>query len=168
MTPFEPTETLRRRDPALEHPRGRLCTLLRQARSGPSRWAGVSVAVGLALTVAASTGAQEILQSVPLELEALEMHVIVGAAAPDDQVQCWLRSAGAGLRVAASVPIARGLTTGRITVLSLPLPLLDPGEQDYAIALVRGRMLLHVTPWRPLSFPGARPTAASARQPSAD
>jgi hypothetical protein len=49
-------------------------------------------------------------------------------------------------------PIAAGLASGGTTILTIPLPLLDPQEREFAVTLVRQSRELHRTEWRPI-FP---------------
>ncbi len=123
------------------------------------RWRRPALVLGLALLVAPPLAAQEILQALVLELAVLEVHAIVARARGDEQLECVLRDRGGRVRVAASQPLSAGLTSGGTTILSIPLPLLAPGETDFAVVLRRGEAVLHRTAWQPIFTPtrGARP-----------
>lgn len=110
-------------------------------------------ALTLGLAVLAATPplpAQEIYQAVVLDLTELEIHVIVARARGDEQVRCLLRDAAGRVRVAAAKPTSAGLTSGGTTILTIPLPLLEPHEGEFAVVLMRGDTELHRTGWRPL------------------
>lgn len=112
-----------------------------------------TLAFGLALvaTAAVPLAAQEIYQAVVLDLTAeQEVHVIVARARGDEQVRCLLRDAAGRVRVAGGRPVSAGLASGGTTILTIPLPLPDPGEREFAVVLLRGDAELHRTEWRPL------------------
>ncbi|MBI2466382.1 MAG: hypothetical protein HYV62_00930 [Candidatus Rokubacteria bacterium] len=111
-----------------------------------------SFALGLALiATAVPVPAQEIYQAVLLDLTAeQEVHVIVARARGDEQVRCLLRDAAGRVRVAGARPVSAGLTSGGTTILTIPLPLPNPGEREFAVVLLRGDVELHRTGWRPL------------------
>jgi hypothetical protein len=100
---------------------------------------------------------QEIYQAVVLDLTVLEVQVIVAGARGDEQVQCLLRTDSGEVRHAGARPISAGLVSGRTTILSVPLPLLNPGEREFAVALIRDRAVVTQTPWRPLFASTKRP-----------
>lgn len=112
--------------------------------------------LGIALAVATGflpvrAAAQAILQALVLDLSVLEVQVIVSGARPDDELRCLLRGAGARPREAARQRVSAGAAAGPASVVSLPLPLLDPGEREFAVHLVRGETVLARTAWRPLT-----------------
>ncbi len=116
--------------------------------------------VGLALLAAgAAAGAQEIYQAVVLDLTHLEVHVIVARARGDEQVRCFVRNPAGRVRLAGTRPVSAGLASGGTTILTIPLPLLEPGETEFAVALVRGDTELHRTGWQRISM--APPRGAS-------
>lgn len=43
-----------------------------------------------------------------------------------------------------------GLASGGTPILTIPLPLPNPGEREFAVVLLRGDVELHRTEWRPL------------------
>jgi hypothetical protein len=97
-------------------------------------------------------GAQEIVQAVVLDLTVVEVQVIVAGTRGGERLECLLRS-GPGpdrVRVAVERPVAGGFASGRTTVVSLPLPLLRPGEQEFRVRLVSDRAVLAQTEWRAL------------------
>jgi hypothetical protein len=100
---------------------------------------------------------QEIYQAVVLDLAVLEIQVIVAGARGDEQLQCLLRDEAGRVRLAGARPMSEGLASGRSTILSIPLPLLNPGEREFAVALVRRDVVVTQTPWRPLLQAGPRP-----------
>jgi hypothetical protein len=104
----------------------------------------------LVLSLSRAAGAQEIYQAVVLDLSVLEVQVIVAGARGDEEVQCLLRGQAGQVRPAGVRPVSAGLVSGRSTILSIPLPLLNPGEREFAVALVRDRVVVTQTPWRPL------------------
>ena len=53
---------------------------------------------------------------------------------------------------AGAKPLASGMASGGTTILTIPLPLLEPQEREFAVALVRQGRELHRTEWRPI-FP---------------
>ncbi|MCI0547572.1 MAG: hypothetical protein L0027_09845, partial [Candidatus Rokubacteria bacterium] len=87
---------------------------------------------------AASAAGPQIIQAVVLELTAIEVQVIVADARGDEQLQCFLRRADGRTRLGSVGPLSSGLVSGSSTLLSVVLPLLDPGEMEFAVALVRG------------------------------
>ncbi|HSE96141.1 MAG TPA: hypothetical protein VLD61_09620 [Methylomirabilota bacterium] len=112
--------------------------------------------VGIALAVITGllpvrAGGQAILQALVLDLSVLEVQVIVSGARPDDELRCLLRGAGGHPREAARQRVSAGSASGPASVVSLPLPLLDPGEREFAVHLVRGETVLARTTWRPLA-----------------
>ncbi|MGH7266446.1 MAG: hypothetical protein ACREMB_16610 [Candidatus Rokuibacteriota bacterium] len=113
----------------------------------------------LLLAAAPGAGAQEILQAVVLELAVAEVHVIVARARGDEHVECLVRDRNGRVRVVGREATADGLTSGGTTILSIPLPLLDPRETEFAVALVRRDTELRRTEWRPIfrSPPRASP-----------
>lgn len=119
-----------------------------------TRAAVLSFAV--ALVAAAPLAAQEIYQAVVLELAVPEVHVIVARAHGDERVQCLLRDTSGRIRIAGTQPISTGLASGGTTILTIPLPLLDPGETEFAVTLLRGGTEIHRTEWRPLFRTSAR------------
>lgn len=124
--------------------------MVRHATEGPIR-VGLALGLGL-LTVAPRASAQEIYQAVVLDLTVLEVQIIVVGARGDDQVRCLLRDAAGRIRVAGSQPVSAGMASGRSTLLSIPLPLLRPGEGEFAVELARGDSPVTRTEWKPL-FP---------------
>jgi hypothetical protein len=115
------------------------------------------LALGLAgslLAAAPPTPGQDIIQAHVLDLSVLEVQVIVTGARGDDQVRCLLRDAGGRVRVGGSQRVGAGATTGRTTVVAIPLPVLDPGEREFSVTLVRGETMLARTDWRRLPGPG--------------
>jgi len=113
----------------------------------------LAVAGGLALVFVPAGRGQEILQALVLDLSVLEVQVIVTGARPDDELRCLLRGAGGRTREAARERVAAGAASGPASVVSLPLPLLDPGEREFAVHLLRGETVLARTSWRPLPPP---------------
>ncbi len=117
------------------------------------RW-GAALLVALGLVVApARLPAQEIYQAVILDLSDVEVHVTVARARGDEQVRLLLRDTSGRVRQASATPISTGLASGGTTILTIPLPLLDAQEREFAIALVRGGTELHRTVWRPIFRP---------------
>ncbi len=114
-----------------------------------SRGAGALIAAFLLLS-APSGGAQEIIQAQVLDLTVLEVQVIVTRTQSDDQLRCLLRDAAGRIRVAGTERVAAGAASGRTTVVSIPLPVLNPQETEFAVTLVRGDTVLDRTEWRPL------------------
>ncbi len=108
--------------------------------------------VGL-LVVPARLPAQEIYQAVILDLADLEVHVTVARARGDEQVRLFLRDTTGRVRVTGTTPVSAGLASGGTTILTIPLPLLDAKETEFAVALVRGQTELHRTEWRPIFRP---------------
>lgn len=118
------------------------------------------LALALACALLATTAppalpaaAQEIIQAQLLDLTVLEVQVIVAGARGDDEVRCLLRGAGGRVRVGGVERVARGASSGRTTVVEIPLPVLEPGEREFAVALVRGETEISRTAWRPLASP---------------
>ncbi len=110
--------------------------------------------LGVGLLVApARLPAQEIYQAVILDLADLEVHVTVARARGDEQLRLLLRDTGGHVRQASLTPISTGLASGGTTILTIPLPLLDARETEFAVALVRGGTELHRTEWRPIFRP---------------
>lgn len=113
--------------------------------------------VGLVLlAVAPELGAQEILQAVVLELAVPEIHVIVARARGDEHIECLVRDGAGRVRVVGRQPTSAGLTSGGTTLLSIPLPLLNPQETEFAVTLVRRDTELRRTDWRPMFRPPPR------------
>lgn len=108
------------------------------------------LAAGFVVALLAPAAAQEIVQAVLLDLTTVEVQVIVAGTRGDEHVRCLVRAAADGVRAVAERAVASGVTSGRTTMLSLPLPLLDGGEREFAVVLVRGERVLARTPWRPL------------------
>jgi hypothetical protein len=109
--------------------------------------------VGLATTLVVAPivlEAQEIVQAVVLDLTAIEVQVIVAGTRSDDRVQCLVRDGADRVRTVAERPVSSGFTSGRTTVVSLPLPLLAVGEREFAVVLLREGAELGRTGWRPL------------------
>lgn len=79
--------------------------------------------------------------------------MIVAATRGDERLQCLVRGAADRVRVAGERPIAAGFTSGRTTVVSLPLPLLEAGEREFAVAIVRNGTVLASTEWRAIFRP---------------
>lgn len=96
-------------------------------------WPAAAVLLGVALLWAPGRG-QEILQAVVLDLTVVEVQVIVAATRGDERLQCLVRGAADRVRVAVERPIAAGFTSGRTTVVSLPLPLLEAGDLPAAVS----------------------------------
>jgi predicted subunit of tRNA(5-methylaminomethyl-2-thiouridylate) methyltransferase len=105
--------------------------------------------VSACLAAPAPVPAQEIVQAVLLDLTVVEVQVIVAGTRADDRVQCLVRS-GDRVRVVSDRAVASGFTSGRTTVVSLPLPILDAADREYAVTLVRRDSVLARTAWRPL------------------
>jgi hypothetical protein len=112
-----------------------------------ARWLGLALALAAA---PAGLSAQEIYQAVVLDLTDLGVHVTVARARGDEEVRCLLRDAAGRVRVAGTMPITAGLASGGTTILTIPLPLLDPQEREFAVTLVRRGQELHRTGWRPI------------------
>jgi hypothetical protein len=124
-----------------------------------SRHRAWTLALALAAAPGVATG-QEIYQAVVLDLTDLQVHVTVARARGDEEVRCFVRSPGGRPRLVGSRPLSAGLASGGTTILTIPLPILDPGEREFAVALVRGDAELHRTDWRPVfrtPAQGARP-----------
>jgi len=120
----------------------------------PRSIGAVALALGVGLLVVpARLPAQEIYQAVILDLADLEVHVTVARARGDEQVRLFLRDTTGRVRVAGTTPVAAGLASGGTTILTIPLPLLDAKETEFAVALVRGQTELHRTEWRPIFRP---------------
>ncbi|MBI1893329.1 MAG: hypothetical protein HYS14_04385 [Candidatus Rokubacteria bacterium] len=118
-----------------------------------------TLALGL-LTASPPIAAQEILSVQVLDLTVLEVQIVVSGAHGEDQVQCLLRDSASGLtRVGSTEAVSKGLASGRLTLLSLVLPLLNPHETEFAVALVRANTVLRRTEWRPL-LRGPQPATA--------
>jgi hypothetical protein len=116
------------------------------ARKGA--WA---LALGAGLLVApARLPAQEIYQAVILDLTDLAVHVTVARARGDDQLRLLLRDAAGRIRQASVTPVSAGLASGGTTILTIPLPLLDARETEFAVVLIRGGTEIHRTEWRPI------------------
>ena len=92
--------------------------------------------------------AQEIVQAVVLELTAIEVQVIVAGTRSD--VLCLVRDGAERVRTVAERAVSSGFTSGRTTVVSLPLPLLAVEEREFAVVLIREGAELGRTGWRPL------------------
>jgi hypothetical protein len=111
----------------------------------------VRAAVLLALLAApALLPAQEIYQAVVLELTDLEIHVTVARARGDEEVRCLIRDTAGKVRLAGAKPLAGAMASGGTTILTIPLPLLDAQEREFAVTLVRQGRELHRTEWRPI------------------
>lgn len=110
----------------------------------------LALAAGLALAMPAPAPAQEIVQAVVIALTAIDVQVIVAATRGDEEVRCLVRTPGGAGRVVATERVTRGFRSGRTTVLSLLLPLLDPRETEFAVLLARGEAVLDRTDWRPI------------------
>jgi predicted subunit of tRNA(5-methylaminomethyl-2-thiouridylate) methyltransferase len=113
------------------------------------RRSAVLLMVSACLAAPAPVPAQEIVQAVLLDLTVVEVQVIVAGTRADDRVQCLVRS-GDRVRVVSDRAVASGFTSGRTTVVSLPLPILDAADREYAVTLVRRDSVLARTAWRPL------------------
>jgi hypothetical protein len=109
----------------------------------------VLLALAVLLATPAPAPAQEIVQAVLLDLTVVEVQVIVAGSRADDRVQCLVR-AGDRVRVVADRAVGSGFTSGRTTVVSLPLPILDAADREYAVVLVRRDDVLARTAWRPI------------------
>jgi hypothetical protein len=114
-------------------------------------WA-LALGVGL-LVVPARPSAQEIYQAVILDLTDLAVHVTVARARGDEQLRLLLRDTGGRIRQASATSVSAGLASGGTTILTIPLPLLDARETEFAVALVRADTELHRTEWRPIFRP---------------
>lgn len=123
--------------------------------------AGTFTLIGAALGFAPLVGAQEIMQAQVLDLTTLEVQVFVSGAREDDQVQCLLRDAGGRVRVGGTQSVSEGHASGSITLLSITLPVLGPGETEFAVTIVRADSVLRRTEWRPL-FRAPLPRSAPA------
>jgi hypothetical protein len=110
----------------------------------------IGVILGLAAFAAAPAAPQEIYQAVLLDLSVPEVQVIVVGARGDDQVRCLLRDAAGRVRVAGTHRVSEGIASGRSTLVSIPLPLLEPSEREFAVELVRGTVQVTRTEWKPL------------------
>ncbi|MBI2202401.1 MAG: hypothetical protein HYU41_00885 [Candidatus Rokubacteria bacterium] len=107
-------------------------------------------ALGCLLLLVAPAPAQEIVQAVVLDLTVLEVQVIVAAARADDRVRCVVRSGDARARTVVERAVGTGLSSGRTTMLSLPLPLLAADEREFTVHLVRDGDVVARTAWRAL------------------
>jgi hypothetical protein len=112
------------------------------------------VVSGAVVTMAGPLAAQEIYQAVVLDLTDLEVHVIVARTRGDEQIQCFLRDTAGRVRLVGARPVSAGLGSGGTTILTVPLPLLGPGETEFAVTLVRSDRELDRTAWQPI-FRGA-------------
>ena len=127
--------------------------MLLRHTTGPPIQAGLALGLGLGLLAAGPpVSAQEIYQAVVLDLAVLEVQIIVVGARADEQVRCLLRDGTGRTRVAGTQRVSAGMVSGRSTLLSIPLPLLNQGESEFAVELVRGDALVTRTEWKPL-FP---------------
>jgi hypothetical protein len=97
--------------------------------------------------------APAIVQASLLDLSVLEVLVVVAGVEGSDEVSCLVRDGDGRERVAARERVASGTMAGPQAVLSLLLPILDPGEREFAISLRRGDLALARTGWRPLAAP---------------
>jgi hypothetical protein len=77
----------------------------------------------------------------------------VRRAPGSDEVLCLVRDRGGHVRVVAAGPLLGAPTVDGTEVVSLPLPVLRPTDQELAVSLVRGDRELERTPWRPLPRP---------------
>jgi len=110
-----------------------------------------ALALGIGLLVApAWLPAQEIYQAVILDLTDLTVHVTVARARSDDRILLLLRDTAGQVRQASATPVSTGQASGGTTILTVPLPLLEARETEFAVALVRGGTELHRTEWRPI------------------
>jgi hypothetical protein len=110
-----------------------------------------ALALGVGLAVApARLAAQEIYQAVILDLTDLTVHVTVARARGDDRIHLLLRNTAGRVRQASATPVSTGQASGGTTILTIPLPLLEARETEFAVALVRGGTELHRTEWRPI------------------
>ncbi len=107
-------------------------------------------ALGGSLALVAAASAQEIVQAVVLDLTVLEVHVIVAAARADDRVLCVVRGGASSGRTVVERAVGTGLSSGRTTIISLPLPLLGADEREFAVHLVRDGDVVARTAWRAL------------------
>jgi hypothetical protein len=110
----------------------------------------VGVLATLAALAPAGGRAQEIVQAVVLELTVIEVQVIVAGTRADDRVRCLVRAGDDRVRTVAERVVSSGFTSGRTTVVSLPLPLLEREEREFAVVLLREDTVLGRTPWRPV------------------
>jgi hypothetical protein len=108
------------------------------------------VAFSALLAASVPVPAQEIYQAVLLDLTDLEVHVTVARARGDEEVRCLLRDTAGRVRVGGVKPLAAGMASGGTTILTIPLPLLEAQEREFAVTLVRGERELHRTEWRSL------------------
>lgn len=104
--------------------------------------------VGTLLPAAAA--AQEIVQAVVLDLTVVEVQVIVAAARADDRIRCVVRGSDARARTVVERAVGTGLSSGRTTMISLPLPLLVADEREFTVHLVRDGDVVARTGWRAL------------------
>lgn len=118
-------------------------------RRGPA-WLLAAGLLCLSCAAARPAPAQEIYQAVLLDLTALEVQVIVVGAVGDEEVHCLLRDAAGRVRNVGGSPIRSGMASGRSTVLSIVLPLLAPGDREFAVAVMRDGTAVTQTGWRPL------------------
>ena len=109
--------------------------------------ASAACVLGLLLVPAA---AQEIVQAVLLDLTTVEVQVIVAGTRGDERLRAVVRANPDAARAVVERAVASGVTSGRTTMVSLPLPLLDPTDREFAVLLVRGDVVLARTGWRPL------------------
>ena len=114
------------------------------------RVSALAIAVGALGATFLAAPAQEIVQAVLLDLTTVEVQVIVAGTRGDERVRCLVRAQLDDARAVAERDVVTGVTSGRTTMLSLPLPLLDRGEREYAVVLMRGDVILARTAWRPL------------------
>ena len=110
----------------------------------------LGVATLAVLVTAPPVATQEIVQAVMLDLTTIEVQVIVAGTRGDERVRCLLRGASDRVRVAVERPVSGGFTSGRTTLLSLPLPLLEAGEREFSVVLVRDEVVFARTDWRPI------------------
>lgn len=113
-----------------------------------SRCARVIVGVTALLATPRPAQSQEIIQAVVLDLTVVEVQVIVAGTRGDERLECVVRTAEGRTRVVATRAVSAGFASGRTTVLSLVLPLLDPQEKEFSVVLVRGDAVLDRTKWK--------------------
>ena len=116
----------------------------------PERLVPGLLAAGL-LTASPALAAPAIVQASVLDLSVLEVQVVVAGVEGTDEVSCLVRDGNGRERVAARDLVASGTMAGPQAVLSLLLPLLGPGEREFAISLRRGDLALARTGWRSLA-----------------
>jgi len=121
-----------------------------RARVSRRHQAGTVLVAALLLAAVPTISAQEIIQAQVLDLTVLEVQVIVTRTRAEDEVQCLLRDTAGRVRVGGMQRVAAGTASGRTTVVSVPLPVLNPQESEFAVELVRGHTVLARTEWRPL------------------